>query len=85
MNWKNIFKKKKEESKFSIEYYPLSKKYYPKYGNWYMGVNPFTGIIELKDYIGYGDYSDTEEGAQKTINKFKEQRFKNGVNVINVD
>lgn len=71
-------------SYFSVEYYPLTKRYYPKYKDYYMIENYQTGIVEPKaDYLFvYANYSDTEEGAEKIIEKFKEQQLKENVRTI---
>lgn len=96
MNWiKKLFGFKAEEGRatpspnryFSIEYYPLTKRYYPKYKNDYLGVRANTGIIELmEDYLfSFADYGKTEDEAKKLIELFKEQRLKDNVKVIYVN
>lgn len=73
-----------KRSYFSVEYYPLTKRYYPKYKDYYMIENYQTGIVEPKgDHLFvYANYSDTEAGAEKIIEKFKEQQLKENVRTI---
>lgn len=56
MNWiKRLFKKKEitkqcnihgVSSRFSIEYYPITDRYYPKYKNYYLSTDYNTGIVQ---------------------------------------
>ena len=87
MNWiKKLFNTKEEKlnKRFSIEHYPLTGRYYPRYGNYYLNTNYSTGIIELTEYdlFVYADYSKTEKGAIEIINLFKEQYLKANVKTI---
>lgn len=87
---------KKEESKqsdansvgkyFSIEYYPITNRYYPKYKGYYLGTNPLTGIIEKKEeyLFAFAEYGRNEQQAKKLIEKFKEQWLKVNVKTIAV-
>lgn len=86
-----IFGKKRKDTQpivkrscFSVEFYPLTKRYYPKYKNYYMMRNWQTGIIEPREsfLFVYADYSSTEEGAEKLIAEFKEQQLKENVRTI---
>ena len=74
------------KSDFSIEHYPITKRYYPKYNDYYyLKVNELTGIIEKKDayFFSHADYGETEEEAKELIEKFKEQQLKVNVKKIN--
>lgn len=72
----------KRTSKFSIEYYPITKRYYPKYDGCFLYTRPFTGIVTINNNITFADYSNTEAGAREIINKFKEQQLKENVITI---
>ena len=73
--------------KFTIEYYPKTRRYYPKYGDNYLKTRYMTGITEkVEDYLFvFADYSTTEEGAKRKIELFKEQQLKENVRTILVD
>lgn len=79
-----INKNKLNDDLFSIEFYPLTERYYPKYKNYYLKKNFYTGIVELKDdyLFAYADYSISENGAWKIILKFKEHYLKENVITI---
>lgn len=93
MNWiKSLFKKwgtkqGNVSSRFSIEYYPLTERYYPKYGRYYLKTNWQTGIIEkLEDFLfPYAEYGKNEKEANKLIESFKEQYFKENVKTLPVN
>lgn len=67
---------------YSIEYYPLAKKYYAKYKDQYISVSYSTGIPELEDRIMYAKKFDKEEDAEHLIELHKEYQTKKGVSVI---
>lgn len=69
---------------YSVEYYPLTNRYYPKYRHYYLGTHWNTGIVELKEayLFGYADYSETEKGAEEILEKFKEQQLKVNIKTI---
>lgn len=73
--------------KFTIEHYPKTKRYYPKYGEYYIQLDWNTGIYELQKPWGfmYADYGDSEKEARKIIELYKEQRLKENMKIINVD
>jgi len=73
-----------KRSYFSLEFYPLTNRYYPKYKNYYMRTRWSTGIVELKeDYLfSFAEYGNTEAEADKIIEKFKEQQLKENVRTI---
>lgn len=66
---------KEKTSDFSVEFYPLTKRYYPKYKRFYLSIDGPTGIIEkLESYLfPYADWGETEDDADKIIALFKEQ------------
>lgn len=82
---KNLFKPK--SPKFFIEYYPESKRYYPKHGKYYLRKYNSTGIIEQKQpyFFMFAGWSDTEEGAKKMLQLYKEQWYKENVITTSVD
>ncbi|MCP4394957.1 MAG: hypothetical protein GY804_11925 [Alphaproteobacteria bacterium] len=60
----------------TIEYYPLSKKYYPKYRGQFMNIYSFTGnIVELATFMCHGKGFVSERGARELLNKYIEQQF----------
>ena len=73
--------------RFTIEYYPETGRYYPKYGDNYLDTRYMTGITEeVEDYLfAFADYSTTEKGAKRIIELFKEQQLKENVRTILVD
>jgi hypothetical protein len=73
-----LFKKKKE---FSIEYYPITGKYFAKYNNLYLHTNRNTGIVNtIKPYLfEFADKFNCEEDAFSLIDLFKEQRLKENI------
>lgn len=91
MNWikrlLGIGRDKSKESLFSIEYYPITKRYYPKYRDYYLQVNTSTGIVEkMEPYLfTWADHGETEKEAYKLITMFKEQRLKENVITIPKD
>lgn len=76
--------KKTFDPRFTIEFYPKTKRYYPNYGRNYLCTNNRTGIIEEKEnyLFAFCDHSETEEGAKYIIELFKEQRLKENVITI---
>lgn len=81
--FKSVFKKT-YKSNFSIEYYPISRKYFPKYKNYYLQSNYQSGIIKTLDSycFAYADYFYTEQGASDFIELFKEHQFKKNITII---
>lgn len=77
-------KVEKTDTRFSIEFYPLTKRYYPKYESYYLQRRHNTGIVEkLESYLfTYADYGKTEKEAEQIISLFKEQQLKENVVVI---
>jgi hypothetical protein len=71
-------------SPFSVEFYPLTNRYYPKWKSYYMITRSNTGITELiGDHLfAYAQYGDTEKDADEIIARFKEQQLKENVKTI---
>lgn len=71
-------------SPFSIEHYPETGRFYPKYKKCYIKRNYDTGIYkELEPYfMGLADYGVTVAEADKILTLFKEQRLKENVKVL---
>jgi hypothetical protein len=94
-----LFKKKKVENvvesdklpeknlDFSLEYYPLTNVYFAKYKNKYLAKNITTGFVNGNEsyLIEYADKFKNKEDALKLIELFKEQRFKENVQVIKLN
>ncbi len=75
-------KPKKEIIDFTIEYYPLTKRYYPKYKNSYIYRNSSTGIMETSSFMAYSEYAYSEKDVDEIIKLFKEQYLKENVIII---
>ena len=83
---KRLFKKNKElKDAFTIEYYPITNNYLPKYGEYYLRINPRTGIVEKKKYLCYSNCFNTEILARHLLNTFKEQELKESLIIIKVE
>lgn len=86
LEWLGLTEAKEEDAdkKFSIEHYPLTNKYFPKYKNYYLQKHYLTGIVEAKEpfLFQYADSFRTEEGCYKLIELFKEQQLKENVETI---
>lgn len=92
LDWiKNIFKKLQEEpinnspyKGFSVEYYPLTGRYYPMYKGKYLWKTYSTGIykLEFDKHWNSIQYSSSEEGAWEVIDRFREQSLKENVKVL---
>ena len=81
------FKATKEEgyySDFTIEHYPESRKFYPRYKNFYLKKEYSTGIVKTVDEMRWGQASISEISALRIIELFKEQKFKKNVTTIKV-
>lgn len=74
------------QPKFTVEHYPLTKRYYPKYGDHFLQKDKQRGTIEkIEPFLfAFADYGLTEEEAIKLIDLFKEQRLKENVKVIEI-
>lgn len=72
------------QSDFSIEFYPITNRYYPKYKKKYLRKSYSTGIVESIDefLFPYADHGKSEEEAYRIINLFKEQQLKENVITI---
>jgi hypothetical protein len=78
------YKEEDYDPDFTIEHYPESKKYYPKYKKNYLKKSYSTGIVSKEDRMSWGDSRETEEGALAMIELFKEQSLKKNVTTIKV-
>lgn len=72
------------EEDFTIEHYPISGKYFPKYRGYYLYRNSTKGIYETQTYMVYAVEHSTEDKCYETIALFKEQKLKVGMKVIPV-
>lgn len=78
---------KKQEPRFTIEHYPKSGRYYPKFGKGYIRKDHSTGIYELIDsyLFAYANYGRTEDEAKEIIERYKEDGLKVGIINIELD
>lgn len=70
---------------WSIEYYPETNRYYPRYKNGnYIKRDYNTGIYGFKEpyFFHHADYGKTEQEAWKIVDLVNEQKFKNNVIVL---
>lgn len=72
--------------KFTVEHYPLTKRYYPKYGDHFLQEDRQRGTIKkIEPFLfAFADYGWTEEDAIKLIDLYKEQCLKENVRTIEV-
>lgn len=72
--------------RFTIEHYPLTRKYFVKYGDKYLRVNSMTGIVEtVSEYLfTHAITCHDIERAEYLISMFKEQKLKENVITIKV-
>lgn len=67
---------------YSIEYYPLSKRYYATYGIFYLKKDTYwSGLISRTIFV-VADNFETEQEAEEYIALHKEQHWKANVIVI---
>lgn len=80
----NIGKKKDGKSDFTIEFYPITGRFYPKFHNMYLILRNGTGIVETcPSYVfAYAVYGETEDDADKYIELYKEQQLKKNIITI---
>lgn len=64
----------------SVEYYPLSDRYFPMYGGKYLRRDVWTGLIKRESERGYCDSFVTREQAEAYIVRYKEDGEK--LNVV---
>lgn len=69
---------------FTIEHYPMTNRYYPKYDDYFLYKDPDTGLYRMSGYMPYSEYSETLEGAKKIIDEYKELQLKEGIKVYNI-
>lgn len=90
LNWLGFTKKQEdinEDENFTIEYYPIINRYYPKYKNFYLERDYTTGIVFTKEgyLFAYADSFKTEKDCYQIIELFKEQQLKQNVKTIKYD
>lgn len=73
-----------DDKDFTIEHYPITGKYFPKYKGKYMDTYYQSGIIRtIGDHLfAYADNFKTEKEAREHIVLFKEQQLKENVKTI---
>lgn len=67
---------------FTIEYYPFSNMYFPKFKGKYIQSQYPSMILKTTSDNLFADKAYTEKGAEEIIAKFKEQRLKQGILII---
>lgn len=79
-----VLKEEKNTSDFTIEHYPLTGSYFPKYKEDYLTQDYSTGIVKIqpKRFFSYANSFQTEKGALEFIDKFKEHQLKVNVKII---
>ena len=72
---------------YTIEHYPESEAYYPKYGDNYLKRDWQTGIVVEKEPLLFTwvDSYRKEDGAREIIKLHKEQFGKENIKTIKVD
>lgn len=68
-------RREKENSKCCVEFYPLSKRYYPVCSNKYLRKDYGTQLISPlgRHFFAYANYFSSEEEAKAMIEEYKEQ------------
>jgi hypothetical protein len=72
-----------KKSRFTIEHYPLTNRYYPKDGNHFIYRSPISGCFERSATMALSEYSKTIEGADRILKEYRELVHKNNINIIN--
>jgi hypothetical protein len=67
---------------FTIEHYPLSGNFYPKYKQYYLYTKYDSGAIELREDNIYAQCFESERSARAYIELAKERLFKSNVRII---
>jgi hypothetical protein len=74
---------------FTVEYYPLSKKYFPLINNHYLQECDLTGNVTFTVFnniiYAWSTKCNTEREAWNIVNRYKEQHYKTNVVVIQED
>ena len=78
------YKEEDYDPDFTIEHYPETGRYYPKYKKNYLRKEYTTGIVDIRDNMNYANHGSSEEHALKLIELFKEQKLKKNVTTIKV-
>jgi predicted RNase H-like HicB family nuclease len=73
------------ESKFVIEYYPLTGIHIAGNRSGYLQKNYVSGFYKLTEYKQYAEHFRTYEEAEEAINVFKEQNLNEGVIIKEVE
>ena len=83
--FKKVFKS--APAVFTIEHYPITGRYYPTYNNYYLKTQSSTGIVKpIESFLfAYADKFNTEEGARRLIDLFKEQQLKENIKITTVE
>ena len=72
-----------KKSRFTIEHYPLTNRYYPKDEDYFLYRSPSSGCFERSPTMTFSEYSNSIEGADKILSEYKELVHKNNINIIN--
>lgn len=78
------YKEEDYDPDFTIEHYPETGRYYPKYKKNYLRKEYSTGIVDIRDNMNFANYGSSEEQALHLIELFKEQKLKKNVTTIKV-
>lgn len=90
-NWKKKTVSKEVETEqikqpeFTIEFYPLTNKYFPKYLDYFLYKDSTTGIVDTTTLMVITYSFNSEDKAKELINLFKEQSLKENIKIINVE
>lgn len=91
MNLRQFMRPTKLEPEFVIEYYPRTNLYFAKYGDQYLKEELGSGIITLTAshyerslHLYLSTSCSSERQARRLIDLYKEQSFKEGVQIIKV-
>lgn len=90
LHWLGFTKKQEdinEDKNFTIEHYPITNRYYPKYKNFYLQRDYKTGIVFKKEeyLFAFADNFKTEKDCYQIIELFKEQQLKENIKTIKYD
>ena len=84
LSFDNFKESNEYDSDFTIEHYPESRKFYPKYKDLYLKTKYSTGIVQTENEMYYAQSTTDEIGALRLIELYKEQKFKKNVATIKV-
>jgi hypothetical protein len=87
-NFKSViesdYKEEDYDPDFTIEHYPESQKYYPKYKKNYLKKDYHSGIVMVEERMRWADSRIHEKDALRLIELFKEQKLKKNMKTIRV-